>query len=216
MKTRTSRRCLGISAALLLCVSPAAAQDSVGAAAAPVGKAPPRDIQLGIHTGLFWADDGGLLVGMHARYRLGFFEAGGFGEVGTAVFGPYYVGLGATAGLAWRTSFGLRLAASGALGLHVYENVGARLLSSDPGADGTTPFAGARVSASYILGRYEDHVELGVMGLYDGDLIRRTVITHYMEKDLFGGGSHEERSTHTVGTDRFGALVTIGWTRDLL
>jgi hypothetical protein len=215
MKTRMSRTCFVVSAALLFCATPAAALDSVRADAAPAGKVPPSDVQLGVHGGVYTADDPGAILGIHARYRMGLFEVGGFGEVGSQFIG-HYVGLGATAGLAWRTSFGLRLAAGGAFGLHGYQDVGAGFLSSDPGADGITPFAGARVGASYVFGRGENHLELGMMGLYDGDLIRRTVTTQYMEESWFSGEQYETTSTHTVGTDRFGALVTVGWTRDLL
>ncbi|HVK70840.1 MAG TPA: hypothetical protein VM694_40575 [Polyangium sp.] len=216
MKTRLPEMCFGISVAFLLCATPAAAQETVDAAdAAKVGNVPSRDVVVGAYTGLFDAYNRGGLVGIHARYRLGLFEAGGFAEVGTEGF-TYYTGFGATAGLAWRTPFGLRLVAGGALGIHAYENVGAGFLSADPGADGTTPFAGARVGASYIFGRSQNHVELGLMGSYDGDLTRSTVTTYYMQEDWLDGNPRAMTSTHTIGTHRFGALVTVGWTRDLL
>ncbi|MDC3961860.1 hypothetical protein [Polyangium jinanense] len=215
MKTRLSKRCFGLSAALLLCAAPAAAQDSVSADAAQAGKVPPSDVRVGGYAGVFSAYERGATVGIHAQYRLGLFEVGGFGEGGTE-FMSQYAGFGATAGLAWRAPFGLRLTACGALGLHAYQNVGARILSPDPGADGTTAFAGARVGASYVFGRGPNHVEVGMMGLYEGDLVRTTVTTHYQEVDWLDGNSREATSTHTVGTDRFGALVTVGWTRDLL
>ncbi|TKC95861.1 hypothetical protein [Polyangium fumosum] len=214
MKTRLSKTCLGISAAFLLCAAPAAAQDAVDVDAAKAGIVPSRDVAVGAYTGLFDGYNRGGLLGIQARYRLGLFEAGGFAEVGTEAF-THYAGFGATAGLAWRTSFGLRLAASGALGLHAYENVGARFLSADPGADGTTPFAGARVGASYIFGRRQNHVELGLMGVYEGDLTRSTVTTYYTQEDWFDDTPRAMTSTHTLGTHRFGALVTVGWTRDL-
>ncbi|MDI1447054.1 hypothetical protein [Polyangium sp. 6x1] len=217
MKSRISKKCFGVSVAILicLCAAPAAAQDSMGEDAAKAGDVPPSDLQLGGYAGLFAPDKEGTVLGLHARYRLGWFEFGGFGELGSE-FISKYAGLGATAGLAWRTPFGLRLAASGAFGLHAYRKVGAGLLTSDPGADGTTPFAGARVSAGYIFGRGRNHFELGMTGLYDGDLTRPTVTTHYMDENWFNGNTYEATSTHTIGTDRFGALVTVGWTRDSL
>ncbi|MDI3290252.1 hypothetical protein [Polyangium sp. 15x6] len=214
MKTRLSNTCIGLGVALLLCAAPAAAQDSVGADAAQAGKVPPSDVRVGGYAGLFSAYELGAMAGIHVQYRLGMFEVGGFGEGGTE-FMSQYAGFGATGGLAWRAPFGLRLTASAVLGLHAYQNVGARIFSQDPGADGTIPFAGARIGASYVFGRGPNHVEVGLMGLYEGDLYHSRVTTHYTAVDWDHGDSTEETSMHTLGTDRLGALVTVGWTRDL-
>lgn len=217
MKTSLSKACFGISAALLLCATPAAAEDSAGADAVTTAKVPRSDVQVGSHAGVFRAaEGGGPMLGIQARYRRGPFEVGGFGEYGSEILDASHIGFGATAGLAWRSSFGLRLAASGAFGVHVYEGVGRGFLSSDPGADGSTLFAGARASASYLFLRGENHIELGMMGLYDGDLTRQNVTVHYLEQSWLSNDTYEATSTHTIGTDRFGALITLGWTRDLI
>ncbi len=77
------------------------------------------------------------------------------------------------------------------------------------------PFAGARLGVSYLFIRSKNHMELGLMGLYEDDLGRKDVRVDYWE-DTWNGEPIDLTATHTVGTSRFGALLTLGYTRDFI
>ncbi len=130
MKTNARTACFVLGAAILVHSAPALAQESRGADAAQEAKAPGSDLRIESYLGGIAGPDehgtmlGGAAIGLQSRCRIGLFEFGGFGELGQMVIDYTYLGVGATAGIAWRTPMGLRLSASGVFGVHGYSGVG--------------------------------------------------------------------------------------------
>jgi hypothetical protein len=166
---------------------------------------------------LIGGSNGGALLGGTVLGRIGYLDVGveavGAGEL----FGYSYSGWAADAGLGWQTASGWRFDAFGAVGVHDYSGVGSELFSSDPGASAVVPFAGARVMVSYVFGKGPGHFELGLLGLAEDDLTRETESYDYTETDsFFGGANYPEHATHTVGTSRLGAGLTLTFGSDVL
>lgn len=166
---------------------------------------------------LMGGSNGGAVLGVTVLTRIGTFDVGAEGILAVTLFDYSYGGLAGDAGVAWQSTSGFRLDAFGALGVHGYGGVGRGFLSSDPGASATLPFAGARLLAGYVFGEGPAHFELGLLGFCDDDLTRKTVSYDYVEHGLFGGGGGPdfvEHATHTVGTSRVGAALTLTFSYD--
>ena len=157
---------------------------------------------------------GGALLGASFQYRAGLFVGGALAEVGGTVFDYTYKGVGLLGGLGLRPTLNTRFEVLGMLGGHFYRGVGRGLLSDDPGAGGSTGYAGGRVAASYIFGRRLGHFELGVYGEFDDDLARQHKVYDYAGTGgLFGEGGTGD---HTVGTARLSFGLELGGSHDIL
>ena len=106
------------------------------------------------------------------------------------------VGLGASTRGADRFGFD----ALGEFGVHSHHVAGG-LLSDDPGATGTIPYAGGRVGVRWTLGnttnRARPHV--GVWLFVRQDLSSHTATYQYEEEGWFGGGRRMETGHATIG-----------------
>ncbi|WP_438042646.1 hypothetical protein [Sorangium sp. So ce128] len=117
----------------------------------------------------------GLHLNLALTYRISVIEVGGFAETGGELFGESFSGVGATAGVAWRSPVGLRLSLAGSLGKHTYQGVGSLGWDGGPGVDGDTTFVGARAGASWIFGPGPVHFELGLAVAVEHDVTKQQV-----------------------------------------
>jgi hypothetical protein len=117
----------------------------------------------------------GLHLNLALAYRISVIEVGGFAETGGELFGESFSGVGATAGVAWRSPVGLRLSLAGSLGKHTYQGVGSLGWDGGPGVDGDTTFVGARAGASWIFGPGPVHFELGLAVAVEHDVTKQQV-----------------------------------------
>ncbi len=152
---------------------------------------------------------GGVAAGGMALARFGMFEVGGFAEKGGAVFDYTYNGIGAAAGLAWRSEGGFRLEGMATAGRHHYEGFDSGLFGG-PGASGNLAFVGARVAASYAVISSPLPIEIGLMGVAETDLGRKDV-----EVTSFSWSGSASKTTKTIGTTSYGAALTLGTSIDL-
>jgi hypothetical protein len=159
---------------LLLLAGTARAQEGGSSGLEPAPRVAPRmDLSLLVGAGILVTPDApGVYADVAATYRIGLLELGAFGQLGGEVFGYSFTGAGATAGVAWRAPFGLRLSLAGAFGAHGYKGVGSKFLDADPGGDGETLFVGARAGVSWISGKGPTHFEIGIAAAAEADVIR--------------------------------------------
>ncbi len=145
-------------------------------------------------------------------YRLGPFEPGLAGDVGTMLNGSYFM-LGASAGAVLQTESGVRLTTAAVFGADLYSSVGCGLFCKSGGASATLPYAGGRASVSYVFGsRSRKHLELGVMGFYGRDLTKETV-SYSIRGGLLDSNS-VSTGQRTLGGERVGAVFVVGITLD--
>jgi hypothetical protein len=108
----------------------------------------------------------------------------------------------------------LRLGVAAVGGIHAYDGVGSGLLSSDPGASGTTAFLGARGFVGAEMGG-KARFHIGVQLSADDDLSRQSRTYAYQRTGLFSDTSSTDTATHTVGTFRYGTMLALGTAFDL-
>jgi hypothetical protein len=178
--------------------------------------APPSDLALLGSPGVmsYAQDEGGFLAGFSALYRHGLFGGGGFAEAGGLLMGM--ISVGAMVGIALRTDGGFRTEILGTGGIRHYAGWGKQLLSDDPGASATLPFAGGALRLGYLFGRSRrGHFNLGGLVAVDQDLWRETRTYSYYSSDWLDGSSGYVSRTNTVGGTRWALGVTLGATLDL-
>ena len=203
----------GVLAGVVMTFGRIAAADPLDASDAGSGRVPPSDWYVAGHYGGFgdaYRDAGGVL-GASALLRWGPVDGGVLAERAAAVFDGYTCSGGAgLIGLAARTSVHFRLDLLGAFGVHHYEGVGRGgfLSDGDPGAGGTTLYAGGRAGISYVFGQARTHFTLGLFLGVDDDLSRKTALSvpgkRFVGRILRnGGGAHGRHAAHQSG-DRAG------------
>ncbi|WP_437534454.1 hypothetical protein WME79_09870 [Sorangium sp. So ce726] len=134
------------------------------------------DFNVQVGAGLYSSSDSdGLRLDLALTYRIGIIEVGGFAETGGEPLGESFNGVGATAGVAWRSPVGLRLSLAGSFGRHTYTGVGSAGWDSGPGVDGDATFVGARAGASWIFGPGPVHFELGLAVAVEHDVTKERV-----------------------------------------
>jgi hypothetical protein len=159
---------------------------------------------------------GGITAGASVRYRAGPLVGGALLEGGGELLGYSYAGAAVQLGLALRESQNVRVELLGSFGAHWYSGVGRDwLFGSDPGANGSTTYAGARATIGYLFGRGTGHFELGAYGDFQDDLTRQRVRYTYPATGTgwFDGGGEGD---HVVGTSRIGFGLELGGTHDFL
>lgn len=161
------------------------------------------------------SEGGGPMVLAALSWRRGLLQLGVGADAGAAILDYDYFGYSLSAGLGWRSLSGWQLDAVGYGGVHSYEGFGRGLLSSDPGARATLPFAGVRVGPSYTFGAGETHFAIGLVAFGETDLSSRRVTYDYVASGLFESGQREQVQ-RTVWTARGGAMLRLGVTHDLL
>ncbi len=82
-------------------------------------------------------------------------------------------------------------------------------MSSDPGADGTLAFVGARVHLGVEFGGRALRLGLGLRPFVETDLGRIERTYSYDETFL---APHRQTVTHTIGTQRLGAALALAGT----
>ncbi len=163
-----------------------AAQSRAWAQATDPGDEPPRvGVTLGASAGYVrrvrpQGDRDGLLAGVELLAHYRFVQAGVLVNFGAGPLGDSFTGVAGAVGA--RLLFGgVRFDALGLVGAHAYSGVGghvAILGTSDPGADGTLTFLGARLGIAFEWGgsvRYG----VGLFAFVDADLDRQTVAYQY-------------------------------------
>lgn len=201
----------GAGALFLVFFAPTSLAEGVSENADPVSVSEPRqDLRFAFYGGGYGDRYGaGVAASASLLYRTGVFEAGPLLEVGAPV--TYYESVAAVAGLDVQPSRRVRIELLADLGAHFYQGVGRDIVfGTDPGASGTTPYAGGRACLSYDVGR----VELGTYADFQDDLDRIRVRYTYPATGngfLQGGGTGD----HTIGTTRVGFGVTVGGRYDL-
>jgi hypothetical protein len=157
---------------------------------------------------------GGVGLLMLATHRLSWLELG-VDCYGAALFSAMF-GVGAVAGLRLGDAFSVR--ALGSVGMHSYSAVGRGLLSGDPGVSGSVPYAGGRLVLGYSFAgreRSPHRAFIGVLGVLDEDLQRRTRSVTYQAEAWIFGGSGEVTTTHTIGQTTLAGFVVAGVEVDL-
>jgi hypothetical protein len=157
---------------------------------------------------------GGVAVSAQVTHRYHFLEVGG--ECHAAALFSSMLGVGGVAGFHFGNAFSVRLL--GAAGVHLYDGVGRGLLTDDPGISGSLPYAGGRLVLGYSFPqrRSGHRAFIGLAGMYDRDLARRTSAVTYREEDaFFGGDSYEATSTHTLGQTSVSGFLLAGVSLDL-
>ncbi|KYG06220.1 hypothetical protein BE21_03285 [Sorangium cellulosum] len=136
------------------------------------------------------SDSDGLHLNFALTYRISVIEVGGFAETGGEPFGESFSGVGATAGVAWRSPVGLRLSLAGSFGQHSYTGVGSPGWDDGPGVDGNTLFVGARAGASWIFGPGPVHFELGLAVAVEHDVTKESVPYSSIHDPVYMGETH--------------------------
>jgi hypothetical protein len=199
-------------------VPPSAAPPPVQTAEADPGAAPPADWRIVGYLGGFGDgnEEGGVTVGGSFQYRAGALAGGALLETGGSLFGYSYAGAALLGGLGVRPSRNFRFDVLGEFGVHAYSGVGRDwLFGSDPGAHGSTPYAGGRATLSYLFGKRLGRFELGVYGDLQDDLTRTRHRYDYPARGsgwFSGGGTGD----HVIGTSRLGFGIELGGTHDVL
>lgn len=153
---------------------------------------------------------GGALIGTTLLARSGVFAFGGTMEASGAFASRF--GLSGLAGIAGRTEGGTGGELLGTLGMHHYNGVGRGILSDDPGASATLPFAGVRVRASQRLGR---RFLLGLAATLEQDLYRERRVYSYTSTpwlDFGNSGPTTETKTRMLGFTTVGVMFDVGAT----
>jgi hypothetical protein len=154
---------------------------------------------------------GGPALSFSLTHRLTFVKVGG--ELcGATALGGRMGGLGWLLGVHFGSAFSVSVL--GTFGVHGYEAVGSGLLSDDPGADGSSAYAGVRLVLGYSFPR--SRLFLGVKGVFDEDLDRQHKSVRYSQHDWFSGGSTEQVEEHTVGQTTWGTFLVVGREFDLV
>ena len=156
------------------------------------------------------------MVSAAATWRSGWTQLGFEADSGGAIFGYSYFGYGALAGIGWRSATGWQLDALAVGGIHHYEGFGRGLLSDDPGANATLPFAGLRGGPSYAFGAGSTHFAIGLLAFAETDLASRTVAYDYQQREWLGSSSFPQSEVRTIWTERAGIALRLGITHDLL
>ena len=161
------------------------------------------------------SDGGGMTLGASFQYRVGPLVGGVVGETGGEILGYGYTGMAALGGVGLRPVRAARIQLLGEIGHHFYTGVGRDwLFGSDPGASGSTPYAGGRMNLSHVFGKQRGHFELGAYLGFQNDLSRKRVVYDYPATGdgwFHGGGTGD----HVVGFSRLAGGVEIGGTGDL-
>lgn len=201
-------RCCFLATLVLATASPAAASAADGVSSS--SRTPDGDFRgwagFGATAGRGF---GGPIVGatMLRRWNM---VAGGLTFEAGGMFGTRFAAAG-TGGMSLRSHDGWSLDLLGALGVHVYDDIGGGPIGA-PGASATLMFAGARARVAHAWGRGPSHFTLGATLGYDRDLA--TAQRHYTapERGWFGGGS---TGPQTIGFGTFSGTVDLGMTFDL-
>ena len=172
-----------------------------------------RELSFRAHVGGY--DDveknsGGFNLGGSALYRHGYFIGGGLVEHGSALFDYQYTAVAPVLGIAMPVPAWARVELLMTAGAHVYDGIGKGfILSNDPGASATVPFAGLRGYAGVPLGGKAFAFTAGVGGWVESDVFRPNV-TYTFRESLFT--PHDETVTRSVGTSRAGLALLLGGT----
>ena len=174
------------------------------------------DVRIAAQIGGFsGADGGGPAIGVLGLGRYSSFEAGIDAQAGSALFRGGHGSVALAGGLGLVPAARWRIDLLGELGLDAYQGFGgSHLLSNDPGANATLPFAGARAGVA----RRFRYFELGLGGTFGEDLTRQTVTYTYTERDrgpFFGGAGGPTTRTVTIGGERVGVMLALGSGFDL-
>gem|GEM_PF-2744538 len=166
-------------------------------------------------TGAFTDGDntGGVLT-LTVLRQAGPIGYGGLFEYGGAIFDYTHVTAAPMIGIFAPSPRWLRAGAAVTAGVHVYEGVGRGFLSSDPGVDGTMPFAGIRGFIGGEIGG-KARLHLGLQLSADTDLARRERTSSYRESSWSSSATYERTATHTIGFVRTGAALALGGAFDL-
>jgi hypothetical protein len=182
----------------------------------PKAPAPHDDLLLTAGAGFFGHDQRGLggSLGLTALRQKGWFAYGGTFEWSGVVFDYTSVTAAPMVGVFVEGPRWVRVGIAGVGGIHSYRGVGSGLLTSDPGASGTTAFVGTRVFFGAEVGdRARFHIGLQLSA--DDDLTRTRKTYSYEQTAGFGGAARSATATHTVGAFRYGAMLALGTAFDL-
>jgi hypothetical protein len=156
----------------------------------------------------------GVLLEASGLVRLHFIDLGI--DVGVGGLFVDMASAGVLAGIGLRTRSGVRFDLLANAGVHSYSGWGAGLLSDDPGASATLPYAGGKLRLAYLAGHRKGHFTLGGEFGVDTDLGRERVQYDYQETNwLFDDGTSIVHAGHTVGGTRTTVLLFLGGTLDI-
>ncbi len=209
------RSALAVLAVVVLTARSAAGEPPGRPVTSPLGG---KDVRALGFVGAFGdATDGnvGSLGGAAAFFRFSLLEVGILGQGGREVSGYGLASGAALAGLALQTARGWRADILGEFGFDHYAGIGAGAPAGSPGAAATLPFVGWRFGVAYRFRRAASvHPEIGVWGVIEDDLARRPVrFTCPAPCGAPDGGPAQ--ITRTVGSERFSALLSVGFSFDL-
>jgi hypothetical protein len=174
------------------------------------------DVQWFAHGGAVFGDRfGGAMTGATILARKDLFAAGATFDA-SGLFATR-LGAAATAGLSYRDESGFGADLLGAFGVHAYSGVGRGILSDDPGASASVPYASGRLRGVYVFGKRATHFQLGLGATLERDL--RTVTRSYSYTEtpwLFDGPSQTQKSTQSIGFTTMGVMIDAGMTFDVL
>jgi hypothetical protein len=207
----------GLSGLLGLVVALGAHTAHAESSEVPAHRAAVGDTRFALGPGFFsgptlsGADLSGLVA---ARYE--WLEAGLLLQAGSALIGGSDLLLGGGVGPVYRSDNGLRLELLGVVASHSYRGVGCDLLCNGGGADGSSPWLGARLGASYLFGPgRSSHFELGANATLGADTRNHQVHYSTTESDwLDSGTDYTWEGTTTLGGTRAAFEIVLGRTFD--
>jgi hypothetical protein len=223
MNSGISRSSHAVGLALLVLLSTNEARATEPRRAAARGT-PASDVGAAQHLGV-WSTrgeetEGGLAWGATGLYRYGFLAAGATMDFGLSLSSAGSFSLGPVAGVSIRTPWDLRVDVLGSGGARFYHGWGRRWFSDDPGASAWLSDAGGQARLAYVIWSGKRwNALLGVMGVLDDELSRRSFTYEYEETPsglTFGDTDpYLTTATHVVGGVRWLAGLSAGFLYDL-